>query len=317
MKRASAMLLAALMCLTLGMTAMAAPSPGGAAATDKDGNAVDLWVSQDVYEVSESTVEDLKKDVSQVVPGLSSDWKLVGNLWDVWAPGVSKDNPVTITFTVPGVKDGDRVQVIHLTGGKWEIISAENLGKQQVRAKFTSLSPVGFVVKPASDSGKKSSSHSSSEKEESRGGSATGESAINNTPVSVTVNGEGVPVTSLRVLSDIPEVQRVKNRVAASGLGVIAPSLAGQTLVGLYDVTLDGYTGGQTTITFSVPGVKAGDVVTVIQYVDYADEWKLITPNSVGDGTVTVTFTSLTSPVGFVVNRAAAAAGVTSPKTGE
>ncbi len=175
-----------------------------------------------------------------------------------------------------------------------------------------------------------SSSHKSSETKGLVGG-ATGKSAINFTPASVTVDGKAQSTTSMRVLSDIPEIQRFKNRIAAEGLGFISSSLAGQTLIGLYEVTLDGYTGGQVTATFSVPGVKATDPVTVIHYLDYADKWEVIAPNSVGDGTVNVTLTSL-SPVGFVVNRGAAApaagvpvagvapaaaGGVTSPKTGE
>lgn len=206
-----------------------------------------------------------------------------------------------------------------------------SLGMAALAAPSQQAKPVQKGESSSTSSTSGSSSSSSHKKSETNGlvGGATGTSAINYTPASVTVDGKAQSVTGMRVLSDIPEIQRFKNRIAAEGLSFISPSLAGQTLIGLYEVTLDGYTGGQVTATFNVPGVRATDPVTVIHYLDYADKWEVIAPNSVGNGTVNVTLTSL-SPVGFVVNRSAvtpaagaqgvapaAAAGVTSPKTGE
>lgn len=61
-------------------------------------------------------------------------------------------------------------------------------------------------------------------------------------------------------------------------------------------------------ITFNVPGVVAGQSIAVLH--QKADgTWESVTVNSVGNGTVTATFTSL-SPVAIVAHES-------SPKTGE
>ena len=86
------------------------------------------------------------------------------------------------------------------------------------------------------------------------------------------------------------------------------------TLVGLYEVGVataagEEYT-GKVTLTFKVDGVKSGDTVTIVHYLTDADgnltgEIEYIKPDSVGNGTVTATFTSL-SPIGIVVQVAKA-----------
>lgn len=88
------------------------------------------------------------------------------------------------------------------------------------------------------------------------------------------------------------------------------------TVAWLQDVTVPGYTGGAITLTLAVDGVKAGDTVTVIHYVNGA--WEYVKPDSVSDGQVVVTLSSL-SPVGVVVKSASAGSGSdsTSPKTGD
>ena len=97
-------------------------------------------------------------------------------------------------------------------------------------------------------------------------------------------------------------------------LAKIDSSLAGKKLAQLFEVSVKDLEFKSITLTFQVEGVKAGDKVTVIHYVDGA--WELITPDSVKDNQVTATFTSL-SPVGIVVE-ASSSAGTTekSPKTG-
>lgn len=85
------------------------------------------------------------------------------------------------------------------------------------------------------------------------------------------------------------------------------------TVAWLQDVTVEGYTGGAVTLTLAVNGVKAGDTVTVIHYVNGA--WEYVKPDSVSDGQVVVTLSSL-SPVGVVVKSASTASDSTSPKTG-
>lgn len=94
----------------------------------------------------------------------------------------------------------------------------------------------------------------------------------------------------------------------------IDSSKAPGTLVGLYEVGVATAAGeeynGKVTLTFKVDGVKPGDTVTIIHYLTNEDgnltgEIEYIKPDSVGNGTVTATFTSL-SPIGIVVQVAKA-----------
>ena len=89
------------------------------------------------------------------------------------------------------------------------------------------------------------------------------------------------------------------------------------TVAWLQDVTVEDYAGGPITLTLAVNGVKTGDEVTVIHYVNGA--WEYVKPDSVSDGQVVVTLSSL-SPVGVVVKQADSAGAATtystSPKTG-
>ena len=64
------------------------------------------------------------------------------------------------------------------------------------------------------------------------------------------------------------------------------------------------------TITFKVNGIKAGDKVILLHYVDATKGWEKI-DTTTGNGTVTATFNSL-SPVAFIK-----VADATSPTTGE
>ena len=57
----------------------------------------------------------------------------------------SADNPVTVTFSIPGVKKGDSISVIHRKAdGDWEVLPG-TCGDGTVTATFTSFSPVAFV----------------------------------------------------------------------------------------------------------------------------------------------------------------------------
>ena len=93
------------------------------------------------------------------------------------------------------------------------------------------------------------------------------------------------------------------------------------TLSALFDVQVEGYTSGPVTISFKVPGVTADSTVYVLHYVNGAWQKENTT---LGAGTVTVTFSSL-SPVAIYVDKASAAGTTgsasgttaTSPKTGE
>ncbi|MDR2042759.1 MAG: LPXTG cell wall anchor domain-containing protein [Clostridium sp.] len=90
------------------------------------------------------------------------------------------------------------------------------------------------------------------------------------------------------------------------------------------NVQVVGYVSGLVTITFNLNNIRAGDNILVLHQVK-AGQWENITPDRVGNGTVTVTFSSL-SPVAFVYGEEATAEeevgapakpGITSPKTGD
>ena len=91
------------------------------------------------------------------------------------------------------------------------------------------------------------------------------------------------------------------------------------SLVSVMDVTIKGEVTFPATVTFNVPGVTASSKVIVLHYVN--GQWKKENP-TLGNGTVKVTFNSL-SPVAIYVDKATAAnAGSTAsngkaPKTGE
>ena len=55
-------------------------------------------------------------------------------------------------------------------------------------------------------------------------------------------------------------------------------------------------------LTFSVNGVTAGQKIAVL-HQKHDGSWEVINPDSVGNGTVTATFTSL-SPIAFVAYNA-------------
>lgn len=111
----------------------------------------------------------------------------------------------------------------------------------------------------------------------------------------------------------------------------VAPNATSAELVGVADVTYEGEIPAEgVAITLKVDGIKAGDKVFVIHYTS-ADTYEVLEATA-GDGTVTVTFKSL-SPVAIVKYTVEAAASTgdttttvnttttvdtttTSPKTG-
>lgn len=97
----------------------------------------------------------------------------------------------------------------------------------------------------------------------------------------------------------------------------------GMEVVDAMDVSVPAGTPMPVTITFNVPGVGPDTKVAVLHYNGSA--WEVI-KSTVGDGTITATFTSL-SPVAFVVDKNTAtgttstttssSSSSVSPKTGE
>ena len=93
-----------------------------------------------------------------------------------------------------------------------------------------------------------------------------------------------------------------------------AASLVGaaSSVLQIVDVSLPtGTTFSKVQLTFNVPGIVAGQSVYVLH--QKADgSWEKITPDAVGNGTVTATFTSL-SPVAIVAANASAQTGEAAP----
>ncbi len=61
---------------------------------------------------------------------------------------VSAANPVSLTFSFPGITESTRAYVIHYENGEW-VVMPTTVGDELVTGTFTSLSPVAVVVEKA------------------------------------------------------------------------------------------------------------------------------------------------------------------------
>lgn len=133
----------------------------------------------------------------------------------------------------------------------------------------------------------------------------------------VMVNGEA---TGLKVVMEKLDEKTIEEGVKAAQEDI----KEGAQILQVADVHIEGedYDGSPVTITFQLNGISSGQVIYV--YHQKKDgTWEKIVPDNVGDGTVKVTFQSL-SPVIFVLDTVASGmtAGLTdekaqSPKTGD
>lgn len=145
MKKLYAILLTAVLCLSMGMSALAAGSPqGGATASTADGkNATITSVKEDLAaSVTPAKVADIVK------PASNQKAELLGLVEvSVDAGAKDADGSVTLTFNVNGVKAGENIVVIHYNNatGDWEVVPTLKVEDGKITAKFASLSPVGFV----------------------------------------------------------------------------------------------------------------------------------------------------------------------------
>ena len=153
MKKAIAILSAAVMTVAMAATAFAAPSPtvtGIVTAVgngkDANGNAVEATLSEVPAEYK--TVVDEIKTVEKLKEVLGDQYEeglQVVDIKDVTVPEGTVF-PITLTFTVTGVTTSSVVKVLHYdtTAGAWEVVDSK-VGNGTVEATFTSLSPVAFV----------------------------------------------------------------------------------------------------------------------------------------------------------------------------
>ena len=147
-KKLTALVLAVVCAMALGMTAFAAGSPSAgsvgssaASATDKNGNAVEVTFGSS--SVAAPSGADLQKPLGDAfVEGMA-----VRNVMDVSVPDGTAF-PVTITFNVSGVTADSHVAALHYNGSAWEVVSSK-AGNGTVTATFTSLSPVAIVTDAA------------------------------------------------------------------------------------------------------------------------------------------------------------------------
>lgn len=134
----------------------------GATAT-MGGQAVEIIVSavsDNTVSASVSEVKAQLRDVAKLAELLKSDSlkaafsdptkkivPTIKTLVDVTVKGrtVTADDPVTVTFQVPGVKAGANILVLHWNGTQWETIVPDSVKDGEVTATFTSLSPVAIV----------------------------------------------------------------------------------------------------------------------------------------------------------------------------
>ena len=147
-KKLTALVLAVVCAMALGMTAFAAGSPSAgsvgssaASATDKNGDAVEVTFG------SSSVAAPSGADLQKLLGDAFVEGMAVRNVMDVSVPA-GTEFPVTITFNVSGVTADSHVAVLHYNGSAWEVVSSK-AGNGTVTATFTSLSPVAIVTDAA------------------------------------------------------------------------------------------------------------------------------------------------------------------------
>lgn len=134
--------------LTLGMsvTAFASPSPSEGVVVDK----VTVNGQEVAPQVNALPTETVTAAAAKATELVSSDSQVLKAVEVTLPEGVtvSKENPVTLSFTLSAVEAGTNVVALHqLSDGTWEVLPCTwKDGKVQVT--FTSLSPVVFVSKP-------------------------------------------------------------------------------------------------------------------------------------------------------------------------
>ena len=154
MKKLTAVLCAAVLCLSTAASVFAQPSPevsgvvtGVFGGTNADGDAVEVTLSEVPAEY-QAAVDQVKD--SAFVQNLLGDAFVEGmqvvDVKDVTVPEGTVF-PVTITFNVTGVTADSHVAVLHYDteAGAWEVVESK-AGNGTITAIFDSLSPVAFVV---------------------------------------------------------------------------------------------------------------------------------------------------------------------------
>ena len=139
-------------------------------------------------------------------------------------------------------------------------------------------------------------------------------------PSGSTIITEGFSKWAKVIIQKLPEIyEKIAEEIkTAEKLKEILGDMynPNMTVLDVVDVTVESFNGGEVTfpidITFKVKGVTASTKGAILHY--NGSEWEKL-PTTMGDGTMSATFTSL-SPVAFVVDRTTLASGTaTSPQT--
>ena len=127
----------------------------------------------------------------------------------------------------------------------------------------------------------------------------------------VTVAAGGIVIDGVASTA-APTVKAVTTAftVGAAQTQAVASVAPTAKVLQMIDVTLP-VSFEKAQLTFSVNGVTAGQKIAVL-HQKHDGSWEVINPDSVGNGTVTATFTSL-SPIAFVAYNASAQTGETTP----
>lgn len=228
---------------------------------------------------------------------------------DLNLTGASAGNPVAVTFSLiqfgwPCTEAGfDWYYVLQQLGdGTYKLIHAESMKKGELTVQFTDAGTSRILI-TGYDLGRANLNYDYD-------GTVANAAAVNSA-----TDKDGNPVT----VTTSPLLSEDHKAVAMTyGYDLIDYDWQKEELkfFAAVDVNLVGYdvsAENPVTVEFAVDGVKEGDTVYVIHYNSTTNEWERL-PGMVGNGTVTVTFTSF-SPVTFasVVERKTSATTPTTP----
>ena len=154
MKKLTAVLCAAVLCLSTAASVFAQPSPevsgvvtGVSTGTDANDNAIEATVGEvpAEYQAAVDQVKDLTF-VQNLLGDAFVEGMQVVDVKDVTVPEGTVF-PATLSFNVTGVTADSHVAVLHYdtAAGAWEVVESK-AGNGTITATFDSLSPVAFVV---------------------------------------------------------------------------------------------------------------------------------------------------------------------------
>lgn len=149
-KRLAGICAAAVLALSMSLSAFAAESPSaeGIVISGKTADANGNTVQVTLEEVTDTAVKAMLDDVDyleQVIGDEYVEGMKVADMKDVSVPD-GTPMPVTIEFEVNGVNKNTKVVVLHYNGTEWEKIKVDAVDYRSVTATFDSLSPVAFIL---------------------------------------------------------------------------------------------------------------------------------------------------------------------------